>query len=167
MTKSTPSRRRVLAALGVGSAAALAGCTGDGGPGIGGDPEYETGEIGEVDGEPRTENELVAAEALAEQEIDEGVTPLEEAALTDHEFVFEDDYRGSTVQGTVENTGDDRIELTEVRVRVYNDDGEQIGRYLTSTGDVDGGVTWEFQVIILEPPEDLAEYDITALGTPT
>ncbi|WP_440770034.1 FxLYD domain-containing protein [Natronorubrum sp. DTA28] len=167
MTNSALSRRRVLAALGVGSAAALAGCTGDGGPGIGGDPEYEAGEIGDVDGEPRTEDELVAAEALAEQEIDEGVTPLEEISLTDHEFVFEDDYRGSTVQGTVENTGGDRIELVEVRVRVYNDDGEQIGRYLASTGDLDADVIWEFQVIILEPPDDLAEYDITALGTPT
>ncbi|WP_440766178.1 FxLYD domain-containing protein [Natronorubrum sp. DTA7] len=167
MTRPATTRRRVLAALGVGSATALAGCTGDGGPGIGGDPEYEAGEIGEIDGEPRTEDELIAAEALAEQEIDEGVTPLEAISLTDHEFVFEDDYRGSTVQGTVENTGDDRIELVEVRVRVYNDDGEQIGRYLASTGDLDADVTWEFQVVLLKSPQDLADYDITALGTPT
>lgn len=165
MTRSGVSRRRLLVAVGAGTGAALAGCTGD--AGIDGDPEYEAGEIGNVDGEARTAEEMATAEALAEQEINEGVTPLDDISLTDHEFVFEDDYRGSTVQGTVENVGSDRIELAEVRVRVYNDDGEQIGRYLATTGDLDADTTWEFQVVILEAPEDLAEYDITALGTPT
>jgi len=166
MTESSPSRRRLLGAVGAGCAAVLAGCTG-GGPGIDGDPVYESGEIGEIDGEQRTEDELAAASELAEQEINESVTPLDELSLADHEFVFEDDYRGSTVQGTVENTGDDRIEFAEVRVRVYNDDGDQISRYLATTGDLDAQTSWEFQVVILEPPADLVDYDITAQGTPT
>ncbi len=166
MTPSTLSRRRLLATFGVGSAAALAGCN-DGGPGIDGNPEYQGGNIGEIDGEPRTEDELVAADSLAQQEISESVTPLEGLSLVDHEFVFEGGYLGSTVQGTVENTSGDRIEFAEVRVRVYNDAGNQIGRYLATTGDFDPDTNWEFQVVILKPPSNLAEYDITVLGTPT
>ncbi|MXV63618.1 hypothetical protein GS429_16440 [Natronorubrum sp. JWXQ-INN-674] len=166
MTRPALSRRRVLAALGAGTGTALAGCTGDGAS-IDGDPEYESGDVGEIDGDERSPEQMTAAQSLAEQEINEGVTPLDVISLTDHEFVFEDDYHGSTVQGTVENAGGDRVEFVEVRVRVYNDEGEQLGRYLDTTGDLEGEEDWEFQVVILESPEDIADYDITALGTPT
>ncbi|ELY58762.1 FxLYD domain-containing protein [Natronolimnohabitans innermongolicus] len=163
----TRSRRSVLATLGIGSTGALAGCLGDGGPGIVGDPEYETGAVDDADGEERDPEEMTAAESLAEQEIDEGVTDLGALSLETHEFVLEDDYRGSTVQGVVEHTGSDRIDTVEIRVRVYNDDGDHLGRYLDSTGDLDGGQRWEFEVILLEAPDDIAEYDVTVLGTPT
>lgn len=166
MTKSALSRRHVLAALGAGTATALAGCSDDG-VGINGEPEYEAGDVGEINGDARSAAEMTAAESAAEQEISQGVTPLDAIALTDHEFVFEDNYLGSTVQGTVENTSGDRIELVEVRVRVYNDNGEQLGRYLGTTGDLDGNADWSFQVVILESPADIADYDITVLGTPT
>lgn len=167
MTRSAPSRRSLLTALGGGAVAVLAGCTGDDGIGIEGDPHYENGTVDDVDGEERSPEAVTAAESLAEQEVTEGVTSLDDLTLEAHEFVLEDDYRGSTVQGVVEYTGDDRVDVAEVRVRVYNDDGDQIGRYLDTTGDLDGGTTWEFQVILLESPTDIADYDITVLGTPT
>ncbi|SFB68892.1 hypothetical protein SAMN05444422_101193 [Halobiforma haloterrestris] len=161
-------RRRALAALGSGVATAIAGCLGDDGLAINGDPRYEEGtvDVGD-DAENRSAEEMTAAEALAEQEVTESVTTLDVLELVDHEFVLEDDYRGSTVQGTVENTGSDRIELAEVRVRVYDDAGAQLGRYLATVGDLDGGARWSFQVVVLQSPGDIARYDVTALGTPT
>lgn len=164
MTPSRPRRRDVLAALGGGTVATLAGCNG---LGVDGDPHYEDGEVGDVDADDRSAEEMAAAAALAEQEIHEGVTPLGNLELADHEFVVEDDFRGPTVQGLVENAGDDRIELVEVRVRVYDDAGTQLGRYLDRTGDLAAGTTWAFQVVLLESPVDIADYDLTVLGTPT
>ncbi|NGM68221.1 hypothetical protein G6M89_04220 [Natronolimnobius sp. AArcel1] len=160
-------RRSVLVGLGTATTAALAGCLEGDGVSLDGDPHYEDGDVGEIDGEPRTAEQMSAAEAVAEQETHEGVTRVDALGLTDHEFVFEDDYLGSTIQGTVENDGTSRIELVEVRVRVYNDNSDQIGRYLASTGDLSGEATWEFQVVLLESPDDIADYDITVVGTPT
>lgn len=165
MTASPLDRRRLLASIGAGATTLLAGCNGVG-LGVEGEPDYEREPIDDLDAEERSDTESTAAEALAEQEVNEGVTTLEELSLASHEFVLEDGFRGPTVQGVLENTGDDRIDLAEVRVRVYNDDGDQLGRYLDTIGDFGGETTWEFQVIMLEPPSELAEYDITALGTP-
>ncbi|WP_293027368.1 FxLYD domain-containing protein [Natronococcus sp.] len=180
--RDRPGRRTVLASLGTGVTLSLAGCADavdeieDGdvggvdlvdGVGLGStDPDYQSGTV-DVDGEERTDEEIAIAEQFAEQEIDEGVTPRDNLVVADHEFVLEDDYRGSTVQGTVENNRDNRIETIEVRVRVYNDEGGRIGHYLDSTVDLDDGSEWEFEVIVLESPEDVAEYDIAVLGTPS
>lgn len=163
MNRSTRmSRRRALASLGTGTAAVLAGCTS-----VDGEPVYDDGEIGDVDGEGRTAEEMTAAQAVAEQEVHDEATPLEMITITEHEFVVEEGYTGPTVQGIVENTGDNRVKTAEVRTRVYDDDGNQLGRYVDSTGDIDGKATWEFQVVILESPGDIANYDIAVLGIPT
>lgn len=158
MTPAT-SRRRLLAAVTAGTATALAGCN-DGG----GTPSYEDGEIDE-DGEGRSVEELVAAEGVAVTEAHQSATPLDAIELRDHEFVLEDGYLGSTVQGIVENTGT-RIDVAEVRVRVYDDAGDYLGWYLARTGDLNSGERWSFMVVILKAPSDIASYDIAALGTP-
>ncbi|AGB36298.1 FxLYD domain-containing protein [Natronococcus occultus] len=179
-------RRTALASLGSGLAVSLAGCVGDveelstddidvdvdvgnlaEGVGLGrSDPEYERGTV-DADGEERTDEEQAIAERFAEQEIDEDVAPRDRLVVADHEFVLEDDYRGPTVQGTVENDRDNRIETVEVRVRAYDDAGARLGHFLDSTVDVDAGAEWEFEVILLESPDDVAEYDIAVLGTPS
>ncbi|WP_408959324.1 FxLYD domain-containing protein [Natrinema sp. 74] len=169
MTRSGPtSRRRVLASLGTGIAAVAAGCTGSGG--IGGEPTYENGVVGEINtsgNASRSATEMAAAAALADQQSSTSVTPLNALAVTDHEFVVKDGYLGSTIQGTVENSGSSRIQIVEVRTRVYDDSDVLLGRYLASTGDLNAGSMWAFQVIVLESPSDVASYDITVLGTPT
>ncbi|WP_293027376.1 FxLYD domain-containing protein [Natronococcus sp.] len=164
MSPARSSRRRLLGAVGVGAAAVLAGCNDVTGSDA---PEYESGEVDEVDGEPRSAEEMTAAESLAEVEPNEGVTTLEALSLESHEFVLEDDYRGSTVQGVIENTGENRIQMVEVRARVYDDEGEQLGRYIDVGGDLDAGGRWSFQVILLESPDDIADYDVAVIGTPS
>ncbi|ELY71005.1 FxLYD domain-containing protein [Natrinema versiforme] len=169
MTRSeSTSRRRLLASLGVGIATAAAGCTGS--SGLGGEPTYESGNVGQINASnasSRNATEMSTASSLAQQQPTSSVTPLDPLELVDHEFVVEDGYLGSTIQGTVRNTGGDRIQIVEVRTRVYNDAGNLLGRYLASTGDLGAGETWAFQVVVLEAPSDIADYDITVLGTPS
>lgn len=163
MATERRSRRAALTTVGAAAIASLAGCSG---ADIGNEPEYEDGEIGEIDGESRTPVEMSAAADAAEVQSTDGVTPLDSIELVDHEFVFEGGYLGSTVQGVVENDGADRVQLAEIRVRIYNENGSQIGQYFDTTGDLSGGDSWSFQVILLKPPADIADYDIAVLGTP-
>lgn len=157
-----PTRRRVLLALGTGGAAALGGCT-DATDRV----SYEEGEVGNVSGGERSADQMVAAEAVAEVAVHENVRPLDALSISAHEFTVRDGYAGPTVEGVVENAGDRRVDLAEVRVRVYDDSGDHLGRYLDSTGDLGGGSTWRFGVVLLESPGDIAAYDVAVLGVPT
>ena len=153
-------RRRFLTLLGTGAAVALAGCGS-----ADSQPRYEEGEADPPgDAEERTPEEMTAAQGLADQNARQDAAPLDSLSLVEHEFVFEGGIQGSTVQGTVENESEDRVELAEARVRVYNEDGAMLGRYLDSVGDLDGGESWDFGVILLESPADIAEYDISIVG---
>ncbi|WP_440008183.1 FxLYD domain-containing protein [Halomicrococcus sp. SG-WS-1] len=107
---------------------------------------------------------MVAAEALAITEANENASPLDSLTLEDHEFVVEDGYKGPTVQGVVSNTGTESVELAEVRVRVYDANGAQLGRYLDRTGEIDAGTQWRFEAILLDSTSDIAEYDVAVLG---
>ncbi|TMT85695.1 hypothetical protein E2L06_03435 [Haloterrigena sp. H1] len=166
--RQSTSRRRVLATLGTGIAAAAAGCLGS--SSLGGQPTYEEGTVSGINASNvsnRSATQLSAAAALSQQQPSNSVTPLDPLSLRDHEFVVESGYLGSTIQGTVENTGSNRIQTVEVRTRVYDDAGTMLGRYLASTGDLNAGLSWEFQVIVLESPSAVASYDIAVLGTPS
>lgn len=153
-------RRRFLALLGSGTAVGLAGCGG-----AGGQPTYEEGEADPPDdAEERTPQELIAAQGMAEQEARQDAAPLDVLSLVEHEFAFEGGAQGSTVQGTVENRGEEPIQFTEVRVRVYDENGNMLDRYLASTGDFASGTSWAFTVVLLEAPGDIASYDIAVVG---
>lgn len=153
------TRRRFLASLGAGGTVLVGGCLGGSG-----EPKYESGEVNASDGEPRSAGEMAAAEALAQQQTNDNASPLELLSLESHEFVVEDDYKGPTVQGSVANTGETPVTFAEVRVRVYDDAGAQLGRYLATTGDLEAGGTWKFTVILLASVSDIADYDIAVLG---
>lgn len=153
------SRRRVVAGLGAGLAVGLAGCSDSARS-----PSYEERAVEGVNGTARNASEMSAAEAVAQVEVDQNLSTLDAIAVEDHEFVLEDGYLGSTVQGTLSNTGDDRLESVEVRVRVYDDSDRQLGRYVASTGDLSSGSSWSFTVVLLESPADIAAYDLAALG---
>lgn len=155
------TRRRFLVVAGAGVSTALAGCSDR--PDT---AEYESG--GTVDVPPKDESNASAASAAAARAELEGhdyAVPLDTLALRSHELVVHEDYRGVVIQGSVENTGQQRLELVEVRARVYNTDGEQLGQYLDSTHDLAAGATWSFDIIVLEKPSDVGSYDIAVLGS--
>lgn len=160
------TRRRFVATVGGGAVALLGGCIGTSDT-----PTYEGGEvntsdINESNRAPRSSEELIAAEALAETETNESARPLDSLELEQHEFVVKSGYKGPMVQGIVANTGGERIRFAEVRVRVYNATGNQLGRYLDSTGDIGNKATWRFTAVLLESVADIADYDIAVLGVP-
>lgn len=160
-----PTRRRFLALTGAGATTALVGCTGSSGGGS--SPNYRNGEADvPSDATPRNAEETAAAQAAASTQVNQNVSAMDDLEIADHAFAYEDGYTGSTVQGVVENTGNGRMDTVEVRVRVYNSDGQQLGRYVASTGDLAGGSAWSFQVILLESPADIASYDVAVLGLP-
>lgn len=164
MLETNCSRRRILTLTGSGITGSVAGCLGSESTA---DPQYETGNVpDDIDGEDRGAEEMTAAEGLAEQDPQSDLAPLGGLSIRNHEFVFEEDYTGSTVQGTAENTGDERLSSAEVRVRVYNSDSESIGLYLDTISDLDSETEWNFEVILLESPDDIAGYDIAIVGLP-
>lgn len=156
-----PSRRRFLAAAGTAALAVGAGC-------VGGDDEarYERREVNETGDDPRDAQEMVAAEALAQTTADPSASHLGTLRLDAHEFTVADGFKGPVVTGEATNTGDGRLSAVEVRVRLYDDGGAQLGRYLDSTGDLDAGATWRFEVVLLASPSDVAAYDVAVLGIP-
>lgn len=162
--RRTTSRRRVLAMLGAGAPAVLAGCTGQDSEEV----EYQEG--GTVDlptpaaGNGTNASEALAANEYAEVNGNQYAVELAALELRDHELVVKDDYRGVVVEGTATNTGEESIEHVEVRVRIYDIDGNHLGRYLDSTGDLAAGSTWSFDVIVLEDPGNIGSYEIAVLG---
>jgi len=97
-----------------------------------------------------------------------GDEQLEDGALeiTEHEFVVEEGILGGvTVEGIVENTGDESYDSVEVLVTVYDEEGNQLDQYFDITSDLSGGDSWQFEVVPLEEAGEIAEYDIAVEGT--
>lgn len=161
----SPTRRRFLALAGAGTTTALAGCLG--GDDGGGGPKYEEGDVDVPDdASSRSVEQTVAAQGSAETAVSDNVSTISGLEITTHEYAYRSGYKGSMVRGTVENAANTTLATVEVRVRVYNADDEQLGRYVDSTGDLSGDSTWDFEVILLESPSDIAGYDIAVLGLP-
>ena len=158
------SRRRVLGLLGTSVSLGLAGCS-SGNKNVHYRDRQEVNLPTTTGANPSNASAASAAAARAQRESDSYAVELEALELQSHEMIVRDDYRGAMVQGSVENTGQQPIELIEVRTRVYNNDGHQLGRYLDSTHDVAAGATWEFGIIVLDSPSDIAAYDMAVLGS--
>lgn len=160
------TRRRVLALAGGGTTALLSGCAGagstsdyvDGGVDVPGNVSAENG--------TRSASEMSAAAAIAEVDPNESASSLDSLELVDHEFVFEEGYKKSTVQGTVRNTGDRMLAYAEVRVRAFDSEGSFLGLFLDSTADLGAGMPWAYEVILLSSLASIDSYDIAVLGIP-
>lgn len=161
-----PTRRRVLTSIGGGAAALLAGCAGSGRSSNYVDGEANASELDVSNNSSRSTSEMSTAASLAQTEPTDSASSLGSLELADHEFAFEGGYKGSVVRGTVTNTSEETISLAEVRVRVFDDGGTYLGQYMDSIGDLAAGTTWQFEVILLVSPADIATYDIAVFGVP-
>lgn len=157
-----------MAVCGGGVVAVVGGCADRAGT-----PSYQNGTARNATGNGtptnetnRTAEEMTAAESVAITEPDTNAIPVDSLTIESHEYVVKDGYKGPTVQGVVSNTGDEPVRMAEVRVRVYNAAGSQLGQYMARTGDIAADTTWEFEVVLLESASAIAEYDAVVLGVP-
>lgn len=163
---ASTTRRRFVTVCG-GALAVLGGCAGtNSGPRYREGLANETNETNETNATERTTEETIAAEGAAITEENTNAVPLESLRIDTHEYVVKDGYQGPTVEGVVSNVSTDPVRVVEVRVRVYNAAGRQLGRYLARTGDLEAGGSWEFGAVLLESAADVATYDIAVFGVP-
>ena len=113
------------------------------------------------------EDDELTEEDVEEREEGEDVLEFDDLVIQEHELVIEEDdiIEEVYVEGVVENTGDEPYDYVEVGARVYNEEGQQMDRYLTNTTDLDGGSAWAFEINILEDFEDIDDYDIGVSGS--
>lgn len=163
-------RRNVLLGGSVVLTSVLAGCASDGDDG---DDEYQDADEngddangGDENGDDANEDEL-DEEEVENREEGEDVLEFGDLEVLEHELVVEENEFGDdvTVEGVVENTGEEMFDYVEVGVRIYNPDGHQLDRYMTNTQDLDGDQTWAFEIMVLEDAEDVDEYDIGVSGS--
>ncbi|SNZ14924.1 hypothetical protein SAMN06269185_2316 [Natronoarchaeum philippinense] len=160
--QSRPSRRRVLALVGVGTAG-VAGCLSDGGA-----TAYGPQTAVDLTGNGSLDNASTAStqQAFASTTPNSAAMRVDGLELLDHEPVAAGGYKGLTVRGRVRNTRQRPIGYVEVRTRFYDADGTQLGTYLASTSDLAADTEWAFEVVVLESPADVASYDAGAFGVP-
>ena len=158
-------RRTYLVGLSTVCAVTLAGCADE----VDDEEEPAEDEPADDDEEEPAEDEPADddEEEPAEAEEGEDVTEVDGLVINEHEYVPpEDDFGSPTVEGIVENTRDEDLDYVEVRVRVYDEDGNQLDNYLTNTTDLAAGGTWAFEVMILDDDEDIDDYDIQVNDSP-
>lgn len=130
---------------------AFAGC-GD----TGSDDDYQSGNGGDATDTESGGGDTPTATTTAEA--------TEAIELLDHELVTEETDYGTTdvlVRGTLQNVSDEMVNYVEVNVRVLNDDGQQLGTYMTNTTDLAAGREWPFEVDLYDrEPGEIAEYEI-------
>ncbi|EMA46944.1 FxLYD domain-containing protein [Halococcus saccharolyticus] len=158
-------RRRALSLLGSGLAVAVVGCSGRSTQSIEYEENATVGDLPTPAANASDPSVAIAASARAERHGDSYAADLDALSLRSHEPGVTDDYRGLVIEGIVENTGSVTVRRAEVRARVFDTDGAQLGVYLDSTSDLTAGTRWRFDVVVLEDPETVGSYDIVALGS--
>lgn len=164
-------RRSVLLGGSVVLTSALAGCASDGDDG---DDEYQDADEngddangGDENGDDGNGEDDLDEDEVENREEGEDVLEFGDLEVLEHELVVEENEFGDdvTVEGVVENTGEEMFDYVEVGVRIYNPDGHQLDRYMTNTQDLDGDQTWAFEIMVLEDAEEVDEYDIGVSGS--
>lgn len=132
------------------------------------------GEARASEGEAREDDEKSTTQgAESGAEVDprdvpphENLEELDCLVIQEHELVDPDEFRSCEVQGVVENQRDEAVEHVEVAVRVYDQDGKQLGTYVESTTDLPQGETWSFRVMLFRDHENIASYDVRIADSP-
>lgn len=185
MATPTVTRRRVLTLTSIGLAS-LAGCSGGGesDSGDGGsddetddadaEAEAQADEGGSDDSSDETEDETEdeqTAEDVENRDPGTDVLEFQDLEIIEHEATVEEaesEYDDDTliVTGVVKNHDEDKYDNVVVGVRAYDVDGHQIDQFLDSTGDLQGGGTWKFEVEAYNVPAgEIEDWDIGVKGT--
>ncbi|MDQ2052884.1 FxLYD domain-containing protein [Natronolimnohabitans sp. A-GB9] len=138
------NRRKFILGSGAVLTTTLAGCSGD-------ESDYEEGNGGDNGNDENGGDNGDDAEPTED-----------DIVITEHEMIIEEgDFMDDiTVEGVVENNGEEMANYLEVTARVYDEDGNQLDSYIDNTNDLDAGGSWAFEIMVLEDAEDVDDYDI-------
>jgi len=94
--------------------------------------------------------------------VEQGGPSEEDIELVDHELVVDEGEFTTdvTVEGTVSNNADTIASYVEVTVRIFDSSGSQLETYFDNISDLAADTDWEFEVMILESPDEFDDYDI-------
>lgn len=61
-----------------------------------------------------------------------------------------EDFGARSVVGTVKNTGAKTYGYVQVSINLYDDSGKQVGSMLANVNNLEPGVSWDFEAVVLE-----------------
>ena len=98
-----------------------------------------------------------------EQDPENNEPTKEDIELLNHEYVVEESqYREDAyIRGEIKNNANISVSSIELPYRLYNDDGNQIGSSSTFVDNLAANTTYEFETLVLEDSEDVADYEIS------
>lgn len=142
-------RRRFIALMGASVSASTAGCS---------------DAIGPIGGEASANENRDLPDLQEVRSRDQGENILEAGTLqiTEHELVVNEleDSTEVWLEGVVENTSDEFYDKVVVTARFYDNARNLLRTESTWASDIEGGRTWNFDIFVLEDPEDIETYDM-------
>lgn len=126
----------------------------------GADDESDANDV--VDGD-----ESLDPDGVERRDADTDVLKFGDLQIIDYEEQIEElEYGGERISytGEVENADDGAYESVMVEVRVYDEDGHELGSHRDLTPSLAGNETWRFEIAPHSRPEEIADHDIAVIA---
>ncbi|SFC19770.1 hypothetical protein SAMN05444422_105234 [Halobiforma haloterrestris] len=150
------NRRTLLRTTGVSVAAAVAGCTTA-------DSGREDDETSDGDASPDVSPDpdlVIADDDLVTHHFRVSACGVGDEATGSGREVIEELY----VRGTLENRGASRLSRADLRVRVFDGDGTVLNEYEETVRELAPGSSRQFEIMIYEDTDVVADYDLSLEG---
>jgi hypothetical protein len=136
------------------------------------DAELEADDSGD-DGEESDKTEDGAGDEeppdpddIEQRDVSEDVLEFGGLRITEYEEQLEEFEYDEEISysGEVENAGEEAYESVTVEVRVYDEDGAELGNHRDLTPELGAGETWRFEIAAHSRPEEIANHDVAVVG---
>ncbi|ELY55579.1 hypothetical protein C491_15432 [Natronococcus amylolyticus DSM 10524] len=120
----------------------------------------------EADDESDTNDEPPDPDEVEQRDAGEDVLEFGALQIIDYEEQIEEFEYDEQVSymGAVKNVGDKAYGSVTVEVRVYDEDGDELGSHRDLTPELEGGETWRFEIAPHSRPEEITNHDIAVAG---
>jgi hypothetical protein len=129
------------------------------------DSEDDTEESDETE-DGAGDEESPAPDDVEQRDVGEDVLEFGGLRIADYEEQLEEFEYDEEISytGEVENVGEEAYESVTVEVRVYDEDGAELGDHRDLTPELGAGETWRFEIAAHSRPEEIADHDIAVVG---
>jgi hypothetical protein len=113
-----------------------------------------------------SDEEPPAPDDVEQRDAGEDVLEFGGLRITDYEEQLEEFEYDEEISytGEVENVGEEAYGSVTVEVRVYDEDGAELGDHRDLTPELGAGETWRFEIAAHNRPEEIAGHDIAVVG---